>query len=118
MVEMFELVNHRKRFLTASAELGRFSSKGMATSATGDLAVSLLIQDAGASDSTVAGGDHIIIADMASSLLRPSVGRRSHAVALEALQAIPARSAILQNCLGANAITQPQRSKACFNSIR
>ena len=59
MVEMFELVNHLKRFLTASVELGRFSSKGMATSATGDLAVPSLIQDAGASDSTVAGGDHI-----------------------------------------------------------
>jgi hypothetical protein len=83
MVEMFELCGHCKWCLTATVDLRRFSAKSLAPAATGDLAVPSLIHGAGASNSVVAGGDFSIITDVASSLLRLSVGERSHDKALD-----------------------------------
>ena len=80
---MFELGGHCKWCLTATVDLWWFSAKSLAPAATGDLAVPSLIHGAGASNSVVAGGDLCIITDMAGSLWRLSVGKRSHDMALD-----------------------------------
>ena len=82
MVEVFEPGDYWKQRLPAGVDLRRLPAKIMATSAAGDIAVPLLIRYAWTSSSPVAGGGRSIIADMACSLLRLSVGSHSGGVAL------------------------------------
>lgn len=118
MVEICEFGTRGKQRLPAGVDLRWFPAKVMAPSATSDISVPLLIRYAGTSSSAVAGGGRSIITDVARTLLRLSVGKRSRGVELVTIRESSTQSTILRVSMGANANASPGWNKARYNSIR